>query len=114
MTDQEKEEIYKSFNEHVNMSPSELKDWLKTDEAKNSGQGSEDGKSIGFQSGEKIVKIKEKHKADLFEQDYEHMQKVKGYIARHKAQQPKGNITETTWRYSLKNWGYDPCKDIDC
>lgn len=114
MTTEEKEEIYQTFHKKVNMSPSELESWLQTEEAKNSGQGSEDGKSIGYQSGEKIIAIKRKNKASLNEQDYAHMQKVNGYIARHLAQRPKGDITETTWRYSLKNWGYDPCKEIDC
>ncbi|WP_231974713.1 DUF3140 domain-containing protein [Mycobacterium sp. E1747] len=29
---------------------------------------------------------------------------------RHLAQRPHGNIDESTWRYSLMNWGHDPMK----
>lgn len=110
----DKDTLYQEFYDRVNMTPSELEDWLATDKAKESGQGSDEGKSTGYQSGEKIVKIKRKKKDELTDNDYEHMQKVIGYIARHRAQKPSGNIKETTWRYSLKNWGHDPCKELDC
>jgi len=111
MGDKDREEIYQEFKEKVNMSPSEIEEWLETEEAKNSGQGSEDGKSIGYKSGERIIEIKRTKKEDLQEKDYEHMSKVISYIARHSAQKPKGDIKDTTWRYSLKNWGHDPLKD---
>jgi hypothetical protein len=26
------------------------------------------------------------------------------------AQRPQGEISESAWRYSLMNWGHDPCK----
>lgn len=110
MSSKSKEEIYKDFYDKVNMTPSELEKWLETDKAKNSGQGSEEGKSTGYKSGERIIDIKQKKKEDLTEDDYAHMSKVVGYIVRHKAQRPKGDVGDTTWRYSLKNWGHDPVK----
>ena len=54
-----------------------------------------------------ILKTK---KADLSDDDYEHMRKVVGYCKRHLAQRPDGDITDTKWRYSLMNWGHDPKK----
>ena len=39
------------------------------------------------------------------------MNKVVGYINRHLAQKPKGDIEDSNWRYSLMNWGHDPLKD---
>ena len=42
--------------------------------------------------------------------DYAHMRKVVGYIARHSAQRPE-NIYTSRWRYSLMNWGHDPVKE---
>lgn len=104
------EEIYQEFNEAVNMAPKELKDWLKTDDSKNVGQDSGDGEAIGHKSGKKIIKIKKTNKADLTADNYDHMNKVVGYINRHKAQKPEGSIENSNWRYSLMNWGYDPCK----
>jgi hypothetical protein len=38
------------------------------------------------------------------------MAKVTGYVRRHLAQRPEGDIEETPWRYSLMNWGHDPAK----
>jgi len=111
MAGKSNEDIYSEFYGKVNMTPSELEKWLKTDESKDSGQGSEDGKSIGYKSGERIIEIKRTKKDDLKEDDYEHMSKVISYIARHSAQKPEGDISESTWRYSLKNWGYDPMKE---
>jgi hypothetical protein len=36
------------------------------------------------------------------------MRKLAGYVYRHLAQRPGGDITRTRWRYSLLNWGHDP------
>jgi hypothetical protein len=110
MKEEEKEKIYKEFHELVNMSPGEIEDWLEKDESKEVGQDSGDGESIGRKSAKKIVKIKRTNKADLSSSDYEHMQKVDGYIKRHKAQRPEGDVKNTPWRYSLMNWGHDPLK----
>jgi hypothetical protein len=111
MANKSNEDIYDEFYDMVNMTPSELEKWLKTDEAKDSGQGSDDGKSIGYKSGERIIEIKRTKKEDLKDDDYKHMSKVISYIARHSAQRPQGEIKDSTWRYSLKNWGHDPLKD---
>ena len=108
MTKEEKEEIYKEFNLLVNMAPKEIEDWLEKGESKDVGQDSGDGESIGHKSGKKIIRIKRKKKDELTSADYEHMQKVRGYIKRHKAQRPKGDVKNTPWRYSLMNWGHDP------
>ncbi|MGB7785800.1 MAG: DUF3140 domain-containing protein [Salinimicrobium sp.] len=110
MKEEEKEEIYKEFHELVNMSPKEIEEWLKEDESKEVGQDSGDGESIGHKSGKKIIKIKRKKKAELTAANYEHMQKVNGYIKRHTAQRPGRSVKDTPWRYSLMNWGYDALK----
>lgn len=33
-----------------------------------------------------------------------------GYVHRHLAQRPAGDISDPRWRYSLINWGHGPCK----
>jgi hypothetical protein len=104
------DDIYKKFNDLVNMSPGELEEWLTKEESKEVGQDSGDGESIGRKSAKKIIKIKRKKKDDLTEADYDHMQKVNGYISRHTAQKPDSEIKDSAWRYSLMNWGYDPMK----
>lgn len=110
MKEDKKEEIYEKFYENVNMTPSELEDWLETEKSKSVGQDSGDGEAIGHKSGRKIIKIKRTKKAELTESNYEHMKKVNSYIARHKAQKPEDDVKESDWRYSLMNWGHDPLK----
>ena len=60
--------------------------------------------------GHRIVEIKRTKKADLSEDDYAHMKKVVGYVHRHMAQKPSGDVEHSRWRYSLMNWGHDPLK----
>lgn len=103
----EQKEIYTEFNELVNMTGASLEKWLQTEESKKVGWDSGDGESVGHKSGEKIIKILDKKKSELTEDDYKHMQKVVGYIKRHSAQKPGGDLEESNWNYSLKNWGHD-------
>ncbi len=98
------------FDAAVNMTASELKKWLDTDDSKAVGQKKDGGESTGHESGRHIVRILEKKKADLTDDDLAHMRKVVGYVKRHSAQKPKGDITDTDWRFSLMNWGHDPKK----
>ena len=102
-----KDEIYSDFYDCVNMQPKELEEWLDTDESKSVGD-SDGSESTGHKSGRRIVEIKNTKKADLTDSQYEHMQKVVGYIHRHLAQKPSGDIEDSDWRYSLMNWGHDP------
>lgn len=103
-------EVYKNFKELVNMSASQLEKWLKTEDSKNTGWDSGDGEAIGHKMGKNIVNILHKKKTELKAADYKHMHKVVSYISRHKAQKPSGDVSETKWNYSLKNWGYDYTK----
>ena len=99
-------DVYKDFKATVNMSASELKRWLGTDESKSVGWDSGDGESVGHKSGEKIISILEKKKDELTADDYEQMQKVNAYAKRHLAQRPD-NPKNSNWDYSLRNWGHD-------
>lgn len=111
---QERREIVRAFKEAVNMSPSTLEKWLDTDESREVGWKGEGGKgsgeSVGHRSGRRILKLLTKKQEDLSEADLKHMKKVTGYVKRHLAQRPSGDIRETPWRYSLMNWGHDPGK----
>ena len=109
MDDGKKAEVYDEFHDCVNMQPKELEDWLETDESRSVGD-SDGGESTGHKSGRRIVEIKRTKKADLNDDQYGHMQKVVGYVHRHLAQKPSGDIQESNWRYSLMNWGHDPAK----
>lgn len=108
--DEEQQAIYDEFQELVNMQPKELEQWLRSDESKSVGYAEDGGEAVGHRSGRRIVEIKRTKKSELDEDDIAHMRKVNGYIKRHTAQRPSGDIEDTRWSYSLKNWGYDPTK----
>ena len=103
-------DVKTEFDDLVNMTAKELDEFLGTDDSKDVGQKGEGGESTGHESGRRIVEILNTKKADLSDDDYEHMRKVVGYCKRHLAQRPDGDITDTKWRYSLMNWGHDPKK----
>jgi hypothetical protein len=101
----------KEFDDAVNMTASELEEWLDTDESKSVGQKpGGGGESTGHESGRHIVKILKSKNSDLSDDDYAHMRKVVGYTKRHLAQRPSGDVEDSAWRYSLMNWGHDPVK----
>ena len=109
----EQQQTYDEFREQVNMQPKELEEWLETEESKSVGQSDGGGESKGHRSGRRIVEIKRTNKDDLSDADIEHMDKTVGYIKRHLSQRPEGDIEQTDWCFSLKNWGHDPTKSDD-
>ena len=110
--DDDHDETAKEFHDAVNMTASELEKWLETDESKDVGQKSDGGgESTGHASGRRIIELLKAKKSDLSDDDYAHMRKVVGYVRRHSAQRPKGDVEDTHWRYSLMNWGHDPLEE---
>lgn len=104
------DEAYERFRGAVNMTPGELREWLGTDESRSVGDTSGDGESTGHAMGRRILELEDTSKADLDDDDVAAMRKVAGYVARHTAQRPSGDVEDTRWRYSLMNWGHDPLK----
>ena len=109
MTD-DRQQVIQDFDEDVNMTRKELENWLQTEESQSVGQSDDGGESKGHESGRKIVEILEKSKSDYTDDDLAHMKKVSGYVHRHQAQKPNGDVENSNWRYSLMNWGHDPLK----
>lgn len=105
-------DTYREFTEAVNMKPGELQKWLESDESKHVGwrKSTKGGESVGHESGRRIIDLLRRKRGELSEADYKHMRKVVGYVRRHMAQRPSGDVRETRWRYSLMNWGHDPLK----
>ena len=108
--EKDQENAYTNFKKLVNMTPAQIEKWLATKESKNTGWDSGDGEAIGHKMGKKIVAMLRKKKEELTVADYTSMHKVVAYISRHTAQKPSGDVSETKWNYSLKNWGYDYTK----
>jgi hypothetical protein len=103
--------IRKDFTKAVNMTANEIGKWLKTGESWSVGfvrKG--ETESVGRQSGKRIMVLLKAEADDLTESDYVHMRKVVGFVKRHGAQRPAGDVSQTRWRYSLMNWGHDPLR----
>jgi len=123
----------REWNELVNLSPEELKEWLGSDESAGSGWDKDDGSgetigherqdsrlshsnmlcsgaNAGLYSGRKVIAILEKNpKKDpskYDEEDIQHMRKVVAYIKRHLAQEGKAKQDpQSKSAKSLRNWG---------
>ena len=108
MTSEKVADVWDDWQQAVNMSPGQLEQWLDSDESKSVGQKDGGGEATGHKSGRRIVEILRTKKADLNDDDVDHMRKVVGYVHRHLAQRPSGDVEDTPWRYSLMNWGHDP------
>ncbi|MGW0476820.1 DUF3140 domain-containing protein [Streptomyces coeruleorubidus] len=108
MDGEEREETWSDFRELVNMTPADLEKWLESDDSQSAGQHQDGGESTGHASGRRIVAILRAEKGDLTDDDYQHMRKVVGYVRRHLAQRPSGDVRHSRWRHSLMNWGHDP------
>ncbi|EOD49744.1 putative dna-binding protein [Neofusicoccum parvum UCRNP2] len=106
------ETVVEEFNELVNMSAKELKDWLGSEESTGSGWSKDDGsgETIGHESGRKIVKILEKNpKKDpeqYDEDDIDHMRKVVAYCKRHLAQEEKAKQDTDSKSYKYETPDY--------
>ena len=111
-------EIIRAFHDVVNMTPSELKAWLASEESQSVGMTHEGEKitepgeheAVGHEMGRRILALKAIKQADLTPDDFAAMNKVVGYVHRHSKQRPGGDISDTRWRKSLMNWGHDPQK----
>ncbi|MFC7241381.1 DUF3140 domain-containing protein [Catellatospora aurea] len=110
MNADERDQTYRDFGDAVNMTPAALEKWLDSADSTAVGQKKGGGESTGHASGRRIVGLLRTKKADLSDADLAHMRKVVGYVHRHLAQRPSGDVTETPWRYSLMNWGHDPLR----
>ncbi len=100
------------FHEAVNMTASAIDRWSDTEESTSVGQkDGGTGESTGHASGRQIVRLLGTKRSELGNDDLDHMRKVTGYVHRHLAQRPDGDVRETPWRSSLMNSGHDPLKD---
>lgn len=114
-----KRDVRTEFHELINMAPAELRRWLETETSRSVGMTAEgekvtspdDGEAVGHAMGERILELKGLRQAELGEDEYRAMRKVIGYIRRHLAQRPAGDVRDSRWRHSLMNWGHDPLED---
>ncbi len=118
MSDDDRKQVRAAYHEAVNMTPAALRHWLDSEDSRSVGMTGEgervtapaDKESVGHGMGRKILALHDMHQDQYGDADYDMMRKVVGYVHRHVAQRPAGDVTDTRWRQSLMNWGHDPLK----
>jgi hypothetical protein len=109
VNDDDRGTAYRRFRDAVNMNARQLERWLDSAQSKAVVQKrSARAESTGHQSGRRIVALLRTKRSELTDADLSQMRRVAGYVARHMAQRPSGDVRESRWRYSLMNWGHDP------
>jgi len=116
MTEEQKQ-LYKDWKKLVNMSPSELKKFLDSDEGKVAGLSKEEASKLnisrGRDSAKAILRMKEKSVNSWNETDWEWSQKQVNFIKRMSGNPGKlfDDKGRKTRKYlSLLVWGNDPKK----
>jgi hypothetical protein len=106
-----KDQLYQEFRGYINMGAGELGKWLDTKESKCIDLEPQDSDILSRKAGERTIKILRKKPFELTKSNYDHMERAIAFFTDKLSERPEGDVTETLWRYTLKNWGYDPLKN---
>ena len=110
MAELDREKVWKDFHGLVNMTATEIDNWLRTQSSHAvgwKGCRTEARESVGHASGRHISEILKARKQDLTADDYAAHAQGDRLHQRHSTQRP-ANVYTSRWRYSLMNWGTTP------
>jgi hypothetical protein len=96
------DELWHEFHRLVNMSPRELADWLRTH--------STAPDTEGLLTGQQVLHVLSKHRADLTPDDLEVMRKVVRRVHAERQRNRESVAGRTGWRHRLMSLGHDPFK----
>lgn len=102
-------DVLAAWRRAVNCTPSEIEEWHSTDASASVGSRRPgDRWSVGQLAGMRTVELLETPVEEWNAADVAHVRRVSGFVRRHRAQWPRGDLRRTRWRHSLRNWGHDP------
>lgn len=102
------DELWGEFHRVVNMSSGELEAWLLTDGAgEYAEQMSED---VGPPAGQHVLRILDKRRTDLTDDDVRLMQKVVDRVHAQRRDDLEPEQGDADWRHRLMSMGHDPLK----
>ncbi|SCK51526.1 Protein of unknown function [Streptomyces sp. WMMB 714] len=104
----QREQLFTDFEKSVNMPAGQLERWLATSESRNVGRHKGQSESHGHAAGRRIVRLLRTRRADFTADDLVHMRRAVRHIERQLRHRPRGDVSDTAWRFSLMNWGHDP------
>lgn len=102
--------VWERWQHLMNVPAGELDTWLETLESWSVGFKGYGEESVGHASGRRNVELLDRDRESLSPDDWRQVRRTVGFIRRHLAQRPDGDVTDTRWRYSLLNWGHDPLR----
>lgn len=93
----------------VNCTAEQIEEWHTTAESGSVGtRRPGDEWSVGQLAGRRTVELLETPPEAWTPDDWAHVRRVAGFVRRHRAQWPRGDVRAARWRHSLRNWGHDP------
>lgn len=104
----QREELFTDFANTVNLPAGQLEHWLETQESREAGRHRGQSETHGHAMGRRVVRLLRTPKSQFTADDLVHMRKVVRHVDRQLKHRPRGDVSDTDWRYSLMNWGHDP------
>ncbi|MBE7324394.1 DUF3140 domain-containing protein [Nocardioides sp. Y6] len=93
----------------VNCSAAEIEEWHTTAESAAVGtRRPGDRWSVGQLAGMRTSELLEMPLEEWTASEWAHVRRVTGFVRRHRAQWPRGDVAGSRWRHALRNWGHDP------
>jgi hypothetical protein len=110
MSAQVDDTLWNEFHRVVNMTSRELQDWLRTDAA---GPDAEvEPEHAGTPSGQEVLDILRKRRADLTEHDVDRMQRVVDRVLAERRDDLEPTAGQQYWRRRMMRMGHDPLKPV--
>jgi len=108
--DESKDDVYSEWNDHVNMSASDLQKWSKNPCSR---EASQDPEAVIKRN----LRLLERNKEDWTSNDVEDAKRTISFISRMKAQQPDSpregpHGCPSEWAVSLLNWAFNPFDSV--
>jgi hypothetical protein len=103
--------LWDEFHRMVNMSSRELADWLRTRSAGEHGEAFPD--QAGTQTGQHVLRILQKRRVDLTDDDERIMRKVVDQVHAQRRADLEPTAGDENWRHRLMTLGHDPLKPAE-
>ncbi len=102
-------EVASAWRAVITVPPEALEEWLTTPESFSVGSRAPGQRhSVGQLAGMRTLELLEIPDDEWGESDVAHARRTLGFVRRHRAQWPAGDVSGRRWRHALRNWGHDP------
>lgn len=106
--DSRREELFADFAKAVTMPAGQLERWLETQRSRDVGRHKGLRESHGHAAGRRVLRLLRTPRSEFTADDLVHMRRVIHHIERQLRHRPRGDVSNTDWRFALMNWGHDP------